>query len=157
MKKLAAILVAFWLLAGCKPHAGSGSTMVTAPEDAAPLHKDGEGILLCEATKNSIELRTAEVLERKENGQALLVVPKSAVLNTTAGASVYVENGAYYRRATVKTGRVLGELIEITDGLYEGDTVVTHAAQTLWLIELRAVKGGKGCCPMPKAKQGQSG
>ena len=116
------------------------------------MHKDGEGILLCDATKQSIGLKTAEVSERKEGNAAILVVPKSAVLDTTAGASVYVENGEYYKRSAVKTGRAFADLVEIVEGVYEGDKVVTVAAKTLWLIELRAVKGGKGCCPMPDAK-----
>jgi multidrug efflux pump subunit AcrA (membrane-fusion protein) len=32
--------------------------------------------------------------------------------------------------------------VEITDGLLAGDQVVTKPVQTLWLIELRATKGG---------------
>ena len=115
----------------------------------APLHKDGEGISLCGATKESINLRTTPVTERTEGSEQILTVPKTAVLNTTAGASVYVENGEYYKRTDVKPGRILGDWVEIKEGVYEGDVVVTHSAQTLWLIELRAVKGGKGCCPMP--------
>lgn len=120
----------------------------------APLHKDGEGISLCGATKESINLKTASVAERSEGTEHILTVPKAAVLNTTAGSSVYVENGDYFKRTDVKLGRTFGDSIEIKEGVYEGDVVVTDAAQTLWLIELRAVKGGKGCCPMPDAKGG---
>lgn len=120
----------------------------------APLHKDGEGISLCDATKESINLKTASVAERAQGTEQILTVPKAAVLNTTAGPSVYVENGAYYKRTDVQLGRTFGDSIEIKEGVYDGDIVVTYAAQTLWLIELRAVKGGKGCCPMPDAKGG---
>jgi hypothetical protein len=116
------------------------------------MHKEDEGILLCEATRESIGLKIAQVSEHKEGSETILAVPKSAILDTTAGTSVYVENGEHYKRTVVKSGRVFGDLIEIREGVYEGDRVVTDAVQTLWLIELRAVKGGKGCCPMPDAK-----
>jgi hypothetical protein len=42
--------------------------------------------------------------------------------------------------------------VEIKDGLLEGDQVVTRGAMDLWLVELRAVKGGQGCCPAPPVR-----
>lgn len=164
-KSVIPVLITLLLAIGCGRHGGdvehaehtehaehalkvAGGSKEAAP----PLHKESEGILLCDATKDSIALKTGEVSERKEGGTAILVVPKSAILDTTAGTSVFVENGAHYKRTTVKAGRTFGDLVEITEGVYEGDKVVTSGAQVLWLIELRAVKGGKGCCPMPDAK-----
>ena len=157
MKKIIAILTTVSALIGCGHHSDHDSDHSLAAaggteESTPPMHKEGDGILLCEATKESIGLKAAEVSERKEGSEAILVAPKSAILDTTAGTSVYVENGEHYKRTVVKVGRVFGDLVEIREGVYEGDKVVTAAAQTLWLIELRAVKGGKGCCPMPDAK-----
>jgi hypothetical protein len=144
------ILSSSCLLAGCSKHSNDQRAQTSeAAREAPPLHKDGEGILLCESTKDSIGLRIVEVSERKEGSEAFLVVPESAVLNTTAGTSVFVENGSYYKRSPVTVGKTFEDMVAITEGLYEGDNVVAEAAQTLWLIELRAVKGGKGCCPMP--------
>jgi hypothetical protein len=78
-----------------------------------------------------------------------LVVPSSAVLNTAKGTFVYVVNGPHLLRTAVETGGSLsletGDLIIINDGLYEGDTVVTRPVETLYLIELHAIKGGAHC------------
>ena len=157
MKHLSIIFVALAAFTafttGCSEQSDA-RLKVADQEFVAPWHKDGEGISLCGATKESINLKTASVAERTEGTEQILTVPKAAVLNTTAGASVYVENGDYYKRTDIKVGRTFGDSVEIKEGVYEGDVVVTGAAQTLWLIELRAVKGGKGCCPMPDAKGG---
>jgi hypothetical protein len=151
MKKFVSVLAAVCLV-GCGEHSEHAKDSHASGESAPPMHKDGEGILLCSATKDSIALKTAEVTEHKEGSEPILVAPKSAILETTAGASLYIENGERYKRSSVKVGRAFGDMVEITEGVYEGDKVVTDAAQTLWLIELRAIKGGKGCCPMPDAK-----
>lgn len=157
MKKILCALALLCLMAGCERHEHPAPDANLTTGNEPPLHSENEGILLCDLTKASIGLKAAEVAERKEGAHSILVVPKSAVLNTTAGDLVFVENGERYKRAPVKVGRDFGDLLEITDGVYEGDTVVTGAAQTLWLIELRAIKGGKGCCPMPDAKKSTVG
>jgi multidrug efflux pump subunit AcrA (membrane-fusion protein) len=73
------------------------------------------------------------------------VVPSSSVLKTPSGTFVYVRNGEHYIRTDVKTGMEGGGLVEIREGLYEGDTLVSNPVEKLWLIELRAVKGGGHC------------
>jgi len=70
------------------------------------------------------------------------VIPLSALLRTSEGTFVYAVNGDAYFRTAVKAGAESGDRVEITDGLLAGDSVVTTPVQTLWLIELRAVKGG---------------
>lgn len=70
------------------------------------------------------------------------VVPKSAVLHAADGTFVYTVNGDAYFRTAVKTGGEAEGFIEITDGLLSGDVVVTKPVEKLWLIELRATKGG---------------
>ncbi len=70
------------------------------------------------------------------------VIPSSALLRTVQGTYVYAVNGdAYYRTAVTVGGSAEGK-IEILDGLYAGDQVVAKPVETLWLIELRATKGG---------------
>jgi hypothetical protein len=74
--------------------------------------------------------------------QAVTVVPKSALLRTAEGTFVYTLNGDAYFRTAVKTGVEAEGFVEITDGLFPGDIVVTKPVEKLWLIELRATKGG---------------
>lgn len=78
-------------------------------------------------------------------GEAVMAVPQSAVLRTVEGAFVFAGNGNAYTRTAVKTGTAAGGLVEITDGLLTGDQVVTNGVAALWLVELRATKGGGGC------------
>ena len=78
-------------------------------------------------------------LPRKD---AVPVIPQLALLRTSEGTFVYAVNGDAYFRTAVKTGAEADGWIEITDGLFSGDQVVTKPPQTLWLIELRATKGG---------------
>lgn len=74
--------------------------------------------------------------------EAVTVIPKSALLRTAEGTFVYAVNGKAYYRTAVKLGSQEGGKVEVTDGLYPGDQVVTKPVETLWLIELRATKGG---------------
>ena len=71
-----------------------------------------------------------------------LTVPHSAILDAATGTFVYVVNGENYLRTAVKTGARSAEFVEITDGLYAGDVVVTTPVNQLWLSELRLTKGG---------------
>ena len=73
------------------------------------------------------------------------VIPSAALLRTIQGTYVYTVNGDAYYRTAVTTGGSAGGKIEITDGLYAGDQVVAKPVETLWLIELRATKGGGHC------------
>lgn len=72
----------------------------------------------------------------------VLAVPRSAVIDGASGTFVYVVNGGSYLRTPVQTGAGDHAWMEIADGLYPGDVVVTAAAQKLWLTELRLTKGG---------------
>jgi len=75
----------------------------------------------------------------------VLAVPRPAVLETFSGKFVYVQNGGYLLRTPVSTGVEGAGYIEITDGLYAGDVVANKPVETLYLIELRATKGGGHC------------
>ena len=70
------------------------------------------------------------------------VIPRSALLRSIMGTYVYTLNGDAYYRTAVKVGGATDDKVEITDGLYAGDQVVAKPVETLWLIELRATKGG---------------
>jgi small nuclear ribonucleoprotein (snRNP)-like protein len=74
--------------------------------------------------------------------KAVAAVPRSAVLTAAEGPFVYVVNGQHFLRTLIKTGGQNKDWVEVTDGLYAGDKIVSRPVQTLWLTELRAVKGG---------------
>ena len=78
-------------------------------------------------------------------GDAVMAVPQTALLRTVEGAFVFAANGSAYSRTTVKTGAEADGFVEIADGLLAGDQVVTNGVAALWLVELRATKGGGGC------------
>lgn len=69
-------------------------------------------------------------------------IPQAAVLRTAEGTFVYAVNGDAFFRTAVKVGAAADGWVEVMDGLLAGDQVVTKPVQTLWLIELRATKGG---------------
>lgn len=88
--------------------------------------------------------KEGEFVELKLAGQPrqVLSVPHSAILDGASGKFVYVVNGEFYLRSAVKTGASSTDFVEITDGLYAGDAVVTTSVNQLWLSELRLTKGG---------------
>lgn len=69
-------------------------------------------------------------------------MPREAVLRTAEGTYAYVVNGEAYRRTAITVGAESEAWAEITAGLRAGERVVVRPVQTLWLIELRATKGG---------------
>jgi len=69
-------------------------------------------------------------------------IPRSAILRTSEGVFVYALKGKAFLRMAVTTGAEADDWVEITEGLAVDDEVVTTPVQTLWLIELRATKGG---------------
>lgn len=74
--------------------------------------------------------------------KTVTVVPKEAVLSASEGPFVYVVNGEHLLRTLIKTGGENKDWTEVTDGLYAGDKIVLRPVETLWMTELRAVKGG---------------
>jgi hypothetical protein len=84
-----------------------------------------------------------------EAQQSAVAVPRSALLQSVAGYSVYTVNGDHLLRTPVRIGASNANLVEIQDGLYAGDQVVLHPVMSLWMTELAAVKGGQACCVVP--------
>ncbi|MDI1312233.1 HlyD family efflux transporter periplasmic adaptor subunit [Prosthecobacter sp.] len=82
---------------------------------------------------------------RAAPGEAVTAIPRSALLKTAEGTFAYTLNGPSYLRTPVKTGAMNEDLVEITDGLYAGDEIVTTPVMSLWLAELQVLRGGKSC------------
>lgn len=80
--------------------------------------------------------------EAGDKKETVVSVPDAAVIRAASGTFVYVANGDYFLKTDVETGQQGEGYTEIVDGLYEGDEVVVSPTEKLWLIELRAVKGG---------------
>lgn len=78
-------------------------------------------------------------------GDVVPVIPSTALLKTAEGSFVYAVNGHFYVRTPVKTGARNETQIEITDGLYSGDQIVTTPVMSLWMAELQVLRGGKAC------------
>jgi hypothetical protein len=152
---------------GCDVH---GSAFLSA--DQARVVKTGQAVAVFKDTNSSLggvvlsvqkalALGETEVVIGVSNATALLkagefvpariilpreqvgtVIPRSALLRTSEGTFVYAVNGDAFLRTAVKVGSEADNLLEITDGLLAGDAVVTKPVETLYLIELRATKGG---------------
>jgi len=71
-----------------------------------------------------------------------ITIPVSALLKASEGEFVYVKNGEHLLRTPVKAGVAGTDEVEIIDGLYAGDQIASAPVESLWLIELRATKGG---------------
>ena len=105
----------------------------------------GESEVVVGLSNAATALKAGEFLSARitqPRDEAVPVIPKSAVLRTSEGTFVYVVNGTAYFRTAVVTGSQAGGFVEIKEGLLPGDQVVTKPVETLWLIELRATKGG---------------
>jgi membrane fusion protein, heavy metal efflux system len=70
---------------------------------------------------------------------AVLVIPKSALVETNENKTiVFVQNGSALQPSEVTLGRESGELVEVKDGLFEGDRIVTQRAPQLYAQSLRS-------------------
>ncbi len=136
MRSILFILAAELLVACGKSESDFGSP-VAAPK-AAEFKKE-QGILLSDEASRFIGLRTAEV-----KGD-LVRIPFSALVDTSDGKCVFVRNGQRWLRVVVKLGADSGEIVDVDDGLLEGDVIAVVGGWYLWLAELQSVRGGVGC------------
>lgn len=81
--------------------------------------------------------------------QSVITLPPAALLRCSEGQFVYTVSGDHLVRTAVKVGARNSECVEITEGLYAGDQVVSQPVLSLWLTELASVKGGQACCIEP--------
>lgn len=142
--KVAVILVLVAVaLCGCgDTHAREHAHAEPTP---AATYKEGRGVHLTETGKAFVGLKTAEVVAGSSADAGILIVPSDALLRTVRGDFVYVVNGDWFLRTPVQVGEISGGRIEIKDGLYDGDTVVTQGVRALSLSEIHALNGGVGC------------
>ena len=69
---------------------------------------------------------------------AVLAIPKSAIVETNDKKKiVFVQNGKSFQSTDVTLGRESGDLIEVTNGLLDGDRIVTQRAPQLYTQSLR--------------------
>lgn len=105
----------------------------------------GETEVVLGVTKANGQLKDGEFVTAiitQPRDEDVIVMPSAALLRTAEGTFAYVVNGEAYSRRAVKVGGEGDGKVEISEGLAPGDQVVTKPVQTLWLIELRATKGG---------------
>lgn len=82
---------------------------------------------------------------RTPAGDPVPAVSSAALLKTAEGDFVYTVNEQFFLRTPVKVGAKNKDLVEITEGLYAGDQVVTSPVNSLWMAELQILRGGKAC------------
>jgi hypothetical protein len=79
---------------------------------------------------------------RVPSDEAISIIPARAVLRTAEGTFVYRIQDDSYRRTAVALGAESGGQAAVVRGVVPGDRVVVRPVEELWLIELRATKGG---------------
>jgi multidrug efflux pump subunit AcrA (membrane-fusion protein) len=138
----------------------SGMTLTGAVQQVSRLLANGEAEIIATVGRAPISgpahnLKPGafgEIIITVADEKSALVVPREAVIKSTTGNLVYTLNGDAYILTWVEIGAESDGWVEIKDGLFAGDSVVTRGVMELWLVELRAVKGGQGCCPAPPKK-----
>jgi len=81
---------------------------------------------------------------------AVLAVPRSAIVETNDKKRiVFVQNGNAFQATDVTFGRESGELVEVTNGLFDNDKVVTQRAPQLYTQSLRGDTKAEGEAEKP--------
>jgi len=106
-------------------------------------YKEGHGVFVGEETREAIRLRVSDVVTNA--GSAFAAVPESSLLSTATGDFVFTVNGDHFQRTQIKLGDRADGWVSVSDGLLEGDQVVTNGVRELWRIELQATKAGAAC------------
>jgi hypothetical protein len=133
------LILASGLLVACGKPTSAGESAGQSPKAAE--FKEGLGLLLTQEASQFIGLRSAEA---QVKGDAVWI-PLAAVVETSEGKHVFVRNGQRWLRTAVKLGAASGEVVDVADGLLEGDVIAVAGGWYLWLAELQAIKGGVGC------------
>ncbi|MBW4486544.1 MAG: efflux RND transporter periplasmic adaptor subunit [Trichocoleus desertorum ATA4-8-CV12] len=69
---------------------------------------------------------------------AVLAIPKSALVETNDKKQIiFVQNGDAFQPTEVTLGQASGELVEVKNGLFDGDRIVTQRAMQLYAQSLR--------------------
>jgi membrane fusion protein, heavy metal efflux system len=94
---------------------------------------DNPGGLLKPAMFATLRLTTGN------RAQPVTVIPRSAVLDIDGATVVYVQNGDAFEPVQVTLGQSNGPWIEVKDGVFPGDKVVSERA---FQLRAQALKGG---------------
>lgn len=102
--------------------------------------------VLIEVGAESLPIGTplTAVWELKKD-EEVVTIPALALLKTAEGEFVYTVNGTAFMRTAVTVGERGSDRIEVKEGLYAGDKIVTEPVMALWLAELQFLRGGKAC------------
>lgn len=133
-------------------HDGQKLTAKITSINAELQKATGMAEVLVEIPKSSEPLAVGAFLKANimlGAGESVVAIPRTALLEASDGFSVYTMSGDNFVRTPVKIGAMSNDLIEIKDGLYAGDQIVSQAVMSLWMTELAAVKGGQACCVEP--------
>jgi cobalt-zinc-cadmium efflux system membrane fusion protein len=95
---------------------------------------DNPGGLLKPAMFATLRLTTGS------RAQPVTVIPRSAVLEVDGASVVYVQNGDAFEPIQVTLGQSDGPWIEVKDGVFPGDKVVSERA---FQLRAQALKGGR--------------
>ncbi len=69
---------------------------------------------------------------------AVLAIPKSALVETNDNKTlVFVQNGTAFQPVELELGQEAGDWVEVKDGLFDGDRIVTQRAIQLYAQSLR--------------------
>ena len=110
----------------------------------AKINQKAEVLLELDDPGDALKIgQFVELMATQPAGADAVVVPKNAVLKTSEGTFAYVDNSGWKMRTPITTGAEQNGLVEITDGLLSGDSVVTSPVMTLWMTELQLTKSGK--------------
>jgi multidrug efflux pump subunit AcrA (membrane-fusion protein) len=114
--------------------------------DPAQLSTLGKSEAILEIPDKENRLKVVDFIEVEvplgNASQKHLNIPRSSVLETSTGTFAFVKNGDFLVRTEIKIGTQNKDFVEITEGLYEGDTIAVKPVEALYLIELRSTKGG---------------
>jgi hypothetical protein len=142
ISKILLILASSFAVSGC---GSSKAESTKASVQPAALYKAGLGLQLSPGARAVADLQTSDVTERAIGSDRRPAIPATALLRTVKGDFVFVANGIWFLKTPVTVAAVDADWVQIAEGLFEGDTVVSHGARVLLLAELQAVNGGVGC------------
>lgn len=144
-----------WLTADQAAKVGNNATFILATEpkqqaqvirvEKAPFHGAGDYEVTVSAEQPLTDASSISATMSLPVGEAVSTIPPSALLTTAEGHFVYARNGKFYVRTPVKVGLSNVDHVEVLDGLYSGDEVVTSPVMSLWMAELQVLRGGKAC------------
>lgn len=97
----------------------------------------------------------AELEVLTDRTQAVLTVPRSALIETNGRQLVFVENGNSFEPVDVSLGRTAGDRVEVESGLFEGDQVVTQRANQLYAQSLRGGSSEPAVAEPPSPPRGE--